>query len=115
MCPVDAHFDRRRPGEAIELVEAGGRAVRRDAVPAGRQGGREQVTFVRGRCAPDREDAWVRLEQPALSERGGHTMSAEIQIGSLASGEHTVLRGCKLGDSVDRAVRRHAPHRTHGL
>jgi hypothetical protein len=39
-----------------------------------------------------------------MTLRGSHTAAIEVQFGSLATGERTMLRGCELGNGAYSVV-----------
>ncbi len=116
MRAVDAHLDRRRVAETVEPVQTSSRTVRRRAVTARRQRRRPSAHARTCAGAPliASTPGYGSSSQPCASAVATRC-AVEFEVGSLASGEHAVLRGCELGDSVNRAGRRHLTDRTPGV
>ena len=115
MASIDAHLDRRGGAESVESVQTRRRPVRCRRVRSGSEGRRHQPLLERDRCAVNGEHPGSALDEPSLRDRGRDAMCREVEFGSLAPGEHAVLSGGKLGDSVDRARRRHVLDGTCGV
>jgi len=83
-------------------------------MPADSQRCRLELLVPTARGSGDDEDAWVRLGDPSTSERVGGASSVELEGGSLAPCERSVLRGCELGNGAYGVVE-HAMDRMQGV
>jgi hypothetical protein len=100
----DADFDDVARREPIEAVKSRRRPVRRDGVRMGGERGRHQALVPRGWRPGQCEHARVRLLEPAVPLGGSDAAAIEVEFGSLATGERTMLRGCKLGNGAYSVV-----------
>ena len=100
--------------ETVETMKTGGRPMRRDGVATTGEGGGHEAPAPTVAAAGHDEHAGVRLVEPAEPDRGGDTAAVEVQFGSLATGERTMLRGCELGNGAYCVVR-HASDDTDGV
>ena len=106
----DAELDDVTILEPVEMVEPGRGAVGGNGMPTVGEGGGHQATDPRAAIAGHDEHARVRLVEPAQPDRGGDAAAVEVQFGSLAAGQRTMLRGCKLGNGAYSVVRHDAEH-----
>ena len=83
-------------------------------MPAGSQRCRLELLVPTARGSGDDEDPWVGLGDPSTSERVGEASTVEVEGGSLATCERSVLRGCELGNGANGVVE-HAMDRTQGV
>jgi hypothetical protein len=86
--------------ESVELMQARGRRSTRDARSASGQRRNEQPLLPRGRSANDDQDIGDRLGKDSALFEASDWSSVQIELGSLASGEGTVVSGCKLADGA---------------
>ena len=93
---VDALID----FESVEMMQARGRRSTRDARSASGQRRNEQPLLPRGRSANDDQNIWDRLGKDSTLFEASDWSSVQIELGSLASGEGTVVSGCKLADGA---------------
>ncbi len=116
-CPPSAALDAdlgdvaRR--ESVELVKTRRRPMRSDSARH-RQRCHHHSLAPGGRRPTQNQQAGVRLGQPPPPLGGGDAASIEVQFGSLAAGEHSMLRGCKLGNGAYGVVQ-HVADGTQGV
>jgi len=77
-----------------------GRRSTRDTRSASGQRGNEQPLVPRVRSTNDDQDIWDRLGKDSTLFESSDWSSMQIELGSLASGEGTVVSGCKLADGA---------------
>jgi hypothetical protein len=88
--------------------------MRRDCVPAVSERGRDQALMPRIDATGHHDHTRVGLGEPALALGGRNAAAVEVQFGSLATGERTMLRGCELGNGAYSVVR-HGTDHTQGV
>jgi hypothetical protein len=100
--------------EPVEAVQTGGGAVRCDGVPTIGERGRDHTAMPAVVASREHEHARIRLAEPPQPFGGGDAATVEVEFGSLATGERTMLRGCKLGNGAYSVVE-HVRDGTRGV
>ena len=110
MAAGDAELEDVAVVEPVEPMEPRRGAVGGSGVPTVGEGCGHEATGPRLAAAGHYQDSGVRLIEPAEPDRGGDAAAIEVQCGSLATGERSVLRGCKLGNGAYCVVRHGSDH-----